>query len=667
MNSTITGNSAGSLGGGVFTLGTLEIEHSIIAGNFSSGTGPDLAKSVLPLSVSYSLIGNNDESLLTPAPVGSPDSEGNLIGTFAAPIDPLLGPLSNSGGPTLTHALLLGSPAIDADDGTFTGPPGFDQRLDFFSRKTGLRIDMGAYERQTVLQNVQIVVDTIKDEVNGDLGPGYISLREAIGLANGNVDSADTISFDSSLSGQVFFLSMGEFRVIESLVISGLGADHLTIDAGEQSRIFNLDDDDDTTAQDISINGLTLTGGVSQESGGAIFSRENLTLSQSAVDANRATVSGGGIYFELNSVDSSTILESTISNNFTTDAGSTGGGIFITNNGSGTVHILNSTVSGNRTNDDGGGLFIHDAAGTVFVESSTITGNLSDADNSGEGAGGGIYLNGGSFNLNHSIVAGNQDLTLGAADVRKAVFGSLTPSFSLIGDNSGSSLPSAPIGFPDPQGNLIGTSALPIVPLLGPLTNHGGPTNTHALLSGSPAIDTGNPILAAPPATDQRGQSRIEDGDGNGSSVIDIGAYERETLVATLAASLNIDGDADGDSLAMREDPYGNPIRLVADSAFITHESIPKPPRALENRSTFSRSSINDEVFLRYVSTDFYSATPNRPYDLTSYSNELDHRNAGKLRFQDEDSSTESNSWESALDEFFAQRLGVSFHYCQNT
>ena len=69
-------------------------------------------------------------------------------------------------------------------------------------------------------------------------------------------------------------------------------------------------------------------------------------------------------------------------------------------------------------------------------------------------------------------------------------------------------------------------------PKLGPLTNNGGPTETRALLHGSPAIDAGNPATPgsggnACEATDQRGVARPQDGDADGVATCDIGAFER--------------------------------------------------------------------------------------------------------------------------------------------
>src|SRR5438874_10331155 len=62
--------------------------------------------------------------------------------------DPLLGPLQDNGGPTLTHALLPGSPAINAGDPNFTPPPLYDQRGPGFDRIVSGRIDKGSFEVQ---------------------------------------------------------------------------------------------------------------------------------------------------------------------------------------------------------------------------------------------------------------------------------------------------------------------------------------------------------------------------------------------------------------------------------------------------------------------------------------------------------------------------------------
>ena len=83
----------------------------------------------------YGLVGNNAGSALVEAPVASPDVNGNRIGgPIHGTINPLLGALAANGGSTQTHALLAGSPAIDAGAPTFVAPPDFDQRAAHLSR-----------------------------------------------------------------------------------------------------------------------------------------------------------------------------------------------------------------------------------------------------------------------------------------------------------------------------------------------------------------------------------------------------------------------------------------------------------------------------------------------------------------------------------------------------
>jgi hypothetical protein len=151
-HSTVAFNSASSLGGGIFVAGTpLTLNHSIVARN--SSTNPDITGLLgTTITASYSLIRSNSGSGLPPAPIGSPDANGNLIGTASNPINPMLGPLADNGGPTKTHKLLDQSPAIDAGDQSLVlganGVSEFDQRGAPFTRIYLGRIDIGAYESQ---------------------------------------------------------------------------------------------------------------------------------------------------------------------------------------------------------------------------------------------------------------------------------------------------------------------------------------------------------------------------------------------------------------------------------------------------------------------------------------------------------------------------------------
>jgi hypothetical protein len=155
MNSTISGNSCHFFGSGtgmLLTAGSATIINSTISDNlfgggiFNSGATTQIKGTVLNAgtifnaagtvtSLGYNLASDNGGGVLT-----GPGDQTNT--------DPLLGPLQNNGGPTFTHALSSGSPAINAGDPSFTPPPFFDQRGPNFVRVFGGRIDVGSFECQ---------------------------------------------------------------------------------------------------------------------------------------------------------------------------------------------------------------------------------------------------------------------------------------------------------------------------------------------------------------------------------------------------------------------------------------------------------------------------------------------------------------------------------------
>ena len=110
----------------------------------------DLGNTILKAGLSGVNIFNNGGSFITHGyNISSDDGSGFLTGPGdQINTDPMLGPLQNNGGPTLTHALLPGSPAIDAGDPNFTPPPDYDQRGPGFVRVFNGRIDVGSFEVQ---------------------------------------------------------------------------------------------------------------------------------------------------------------------------------------------------------------------------------------------------------------------------------------------------------------------------------------------------------------------------------------------------------------------------------------------------------------------------------------------------------------------------------------
>ena len=167
----------------------------------------------------------------------------------------------------------------------------------------------------------------------------------------------------------------------------------------------------------------------------------------------------------------------------------------------GTTTLTNCTVSGNTSGGEGGGLY--NIYTNATLTNCTVSGNSALA-------GGGLYNGRGTIteNLGNTIVAGN---TAGTSPDVSGGFTSL--GNNLIGETDGST---GWVGS-----DLTGTVAAPLDAVLAPLGNYGGPTQTMALLPGSPAIDAGNnALIPAGITTDQRGLPRIVNG------TVDIGAFE---------------------------------------------------------------------------------------------------------------------------------------------
>lgn len=281
----------------------------------------------------------------------------------------------------------------------------------------------------------------------------------------------------------------------------------------------------------VTLTGSTVKNNVATNSGGGI-STLSATLTGSTVSGNQSGGAGGGI-----STGMITLTNSTVSDN---TAASLGGGILAGLRST----LVGSTVSGNTAGGQGGGIF----SSTTNLTNCTISGNTSGAARIvGGGDGGGVFAQHGTF-LNSTIV---ENRAIGVADFGGAgvasQFGVTDPirlKNTIIAQNFDSDFQEHDViglfasdgnnligvrggdagGF-DEARDLLGTADAPIDPVLGDLANNGGPTKTHALLAGSPAIDAGNNVGA--PATDQRGRPRIKDGNGDGRAVVDIGAFER--------------------------------------------------------------------------------------------------------------------------------------------
>jgi hypothetical protein len=233
-----------------------------------------------------------------------------------------------------------------------------------------------------------------------------------------------------------------------------------------------------------------------------------VTITNSTLSSNSAATSGGGIYNSSESISpvTVTISNSTLSGNSATTSG---GGIYnaaadhvAIGPGSATLTISNSTLSGNSASTSGGGIYNVDIQGSnarLTITNSTLSGNSAST------SGGGIY-NTENFG-NATVTIGETILNAGASGANIfADLGTVTSlGYNLSSDDA--------TDFLNATGDQNGTD-----PLLGPLQNNGGPTFTHALLTGSLAIDA----IAPPIDYDQRGPGYLR----VVNSRIDIGAFE---------------------------------------------------------------------------------------------------------------------------------------------
>jgi hypothetical protein len=233
-----------------------------------------------------------------------------------------------------------------------------------------------------------------------------------------------------------------------------------------------------------------------------------------------------------------------------------GGGV--DNSSDSTLTVTHSTITGNSVTDEGGGVRNF---GTCTATHSTITGNSASI------IGGGVW-NDGTLTLARTLVTGNTGPT--APEIHNSRYATVVAdNHNLLGldGTAGAS------GFSPGATDVVPPAGVRLPDILDPtLALHGGRTETHALVLGSPAIDAGGPVCrdatGDPLTMDQRGKPRPVDGDGDGIAACDIGAFEFFPIVNDF---VTLDPDVDTTS-----DPTPVPGGLAGTftiTATFTHTS----------------------------------------------------------------------------------------------
>ena len=282
--------------------------------------------------------------------------------------------------------------------------------------------------------------------------------------------------------GGLYFYSPQDLTTIEDSVISGNSA---PLGAGGGVFIaYGALEGPSLIVRDTTISGNT----ASDSAGLYIYDLPGYaTLERVRIMGNTATSYAGGA--GLFSVDV-TVVESEISGN----QADQGAGLYA--GYSANLTLENSTIANNTATTDHGGLVV--SISTATINLTTISGNTAG------GSAGNVFIYGSTVDIDNSIIANG---TAAANPDLETSSSSVTIDYSLVRDTTGATF--------------TGANNLPpgTDPLLGPLQNNGGPTQTMKPAGGSPVINAGDPAFTPPPAIDQRGFTRPV-------NTVDMGAVE---------------------------------------------------------------------------------------------------------------------------------------------
>jgi hypothetical protein len=537
-NSLITGNSADRIGGGIsnyslvgqaeFTLTNSQVTNNSVAQFDGGGVAnagriiydfePERTGSRVTLSGKPAHRGEFDRSKWH-------ELDGAMVRHHKRAV--IAGPLSGTQDlPGL--GLLNKAGLLNLNDSTISGNAAGDEAATASNQETrdGIR-----------RHNWALTADKLA-RVRVALEKQMISATALDDAATMTIDNS-TISGNSAVDGggvsNYSYYGSLSLTIRNNSVVSGNTANSPGSDGG---GVYN-----NTTYGDalVTIDSSTISGNtaVADNAGGiynyTISGTATIMVNDSIITGNNSGDDGAGLYsFSYYGATSMVIRDSTISGNAALENGGAMYNLAIT--GTATIALENSTISGNSAGENGGGLYNYSVFGstTSVMTNSTISGNSANQ-------GGGIYQNVGSGTLNHVTVTNNSATTTGGGlfIANPGVFtllNSIVAGNAGGGDCSGSissggyNLDSDGTCITDGVNNDITSATL----VMGSLqVNSPGDTATHALFSGSPALDqipAGANGCGTIFVTDQRGLARPLDGDLDGVPACDMGAYESNGL-----------------------------------------------------------------------------------------------------------------------------------------
>ena len=628
-NCTINSNAAGSEGGGLWNgSGTMTIDSTTISNNTASGAAADNGGGGIynlnggTLNITNSFILNNDAN-------GASGSGGGILNDAGAQLsvsntEIKMNSASRAGGGiednSGTSTIMLTD--VNLDSNATASAPGNGGGLHITGGGSamimgGTVVGNSASREGGGLWNGGGLMTVTNTVVNNNMALGSGADDGGAGIFNNggdltldNVQLKNNMATGTSASGGGLLSLDGDISIMNSTFEmnaanrAGGAIEIIDGDLTISNTDFMQNDVDGTAGSPapgnggaIHITGMTMAtidsstfwGNRAGREGGALWNQNNsmMNVSYCMIDSNIAngdgpTFGGGGIF---NSGGDLEVMNSSITNNMSMGAAGNGGGVHVKN---GTAMIITSTISGNSSANHGGGIYNN---ASLELDAVTIANNMATAD------GGGIATESSTtVELKNSIVATNMATT---NDLFTAGTAYTSNGYNLIGEASTAAIVAG-------TGDVFGTSTAPADPMLDPLAMNSGITMTHALMSGSPAYNAGDP---SDMFDDQIGQMVF-------GSQRDMGAFESQMWPTAVN---------DLESVGIQVDIYPNPSNgrdiTIASDYFTGKNVTAKILEVATGRSiqVLRLTSVKNVVSLNNLNSGIYLIQVNTDDNISSY------------------------------------------------